>query len=193
MSRPPPEEVPRYDSNIITAAAATIDGTYVSPFQDIFDRMYSNGPTTLGTTDEYVEFQKERAKHQKILQCGIPEHLLRFTTTSFGRTLIAPHVHPNEHRVILKINTKNLPFATTSKGGSSTEMEILREIVGNRLNDERQELRLTSNQFGSRMENKRHLVSMLDRIVLSCQRLGAELKKSDGTAAAPQEEKKETL
>jgi hypothetical protein len=176
-----PDDLPLASAS---STSATL-GAYESPFQDLFDRMHSNGPTTLGTTEEYLEFEKERAKHQKMLQCGIPESKLRFTTTSFGRTLIAPHVHPNEHRVVLKINTRNLPL-------EPPEMEILREIVGNRLNDERQELRLTSNQFGSRIENKRHLVSMLDRIVLSCQRLGAELKTDRGVTDAA-DEKQENL
>jgi Mitochondrial ribosomal subunit protein len=176
MRRPPEAEVREED---------TISGTsdaYVSPFQDLFDRMHADGPTTMGTTDEFLQFEKEMVKHQKILECGIPESFLRFTTTSFGRTLAAPHVHPTEHSVVLKINTRYLPL-------EATEMEILREIVGNRLSDERQELRLTSNQFGSRMENKRHLVSMLDRIVLSCQRMGSDLKRGGPESAL--DEKKE--
>jgi hypothetical protein len=141
---------------------------YVSPYQDLFDRMHKNGPTTLGTTEEYLEFEKNQPV--KKMQCGMAEHVLRFTTTSYGRTLAAPHVMPNEHRVIAKVHTKYLPL-------NDLEMEILREIVGDRLNDERNELRLTSNQFGSRIENKRHLVSMMDRIILSCQRLGRELQE----------------
>ena len=145
---------------------------YESPLQDIFDAMLANGPTTLGTTQEDIDFEKEMAKNEKKLGCGIPERVLRFKTTSYGRTLVAPHVHGNEHQVVVKMHTKYLPL-------DATEMEILREIVGNRLNDERRELRLTSNQFGSRIENKRHLVSMLDRIVLSCQRMGADLRQQE--------------
>jgi hypothetical protein len=83
----------------------------------------------------------------------------------------APFVHPKEHLVVLKVSTRYLPL-------TPMEREILREIVGNRLNDDRNELRLASDEFGSRIENKRHLVSMLDRIVLSCQRLGKELEQS---------------
>lgn len=158
-----PTEEPREDTNISTT------GAYESPLHDLFDRMHSDGPTALGTTDKDLQLEIEMAKNEKLLQCGIPERVLRFTATSLGRTLVAPHVHPNEHRVVLKINTRNLQL-------SSTEMEILKEIVGNRLNHEREELRLSSNQFGSRIENKRHLVSMLDRIVMSCRRLGSDLK-----------------
>lgn len=139
---------------------------YVSPLQELFDRMEANGPTTLGTT---TEFDKPTAANDKLLKCGIPESALRFTTTSYGRIMMAPHVHPKEHQVVLKVGAHNLPL-------NDLEIQILKEIVGNRLNEERNELRLTSDQFGSRIENKRHLVSMLDRIVLSCQRLGKEIE-----------------
>jgi hypothetical protein len=43
-------------------------------------------------------------------------------------------------------------------------------------------LRLTSDQFGSRIENKRHLVSMLDRIVLSSQRLAKEIQDGNNSS-----------
>lgn len=150
---------------------------YVSPYAELFDTMRNNGPTTLGLTQDYIDFVRQGDKK---LDCGIPESALRFTTTSYGRTLVAPGVHSNEHRVILKLNLKYLPLNTTG-------MEILREIVGNRLNDERSELRLTSNQFGSRIENKRHLVSMLDRIILSCQKLGASLEEGNEPSKAVEE------
>lgn len=82
----------------------------------------------------------------------------------------APYVMTKEHQVTVKVHTDQLPL-------SKQEMEILREIVGGRrLNDDRRELRLSSNAFGSRIENKRHVVSMLDRIVCSCQRLGKTLQ-----------------
>jgi Mitochondrial ribosomal subunit protein len=151
-------------------------GYYESPLQEIFDRMKANGPTALGTTQDILDIEKAFEMHQKKLECGIPENALRFSSTSYGRTLLPPYVHANEHRVIMKINTKDLPFT------SPYEFDILREIVGDRLNDERKELRLTSNKFGSRIENKRHLVKMLDRIVLSCQKLGAEVNDESNKA-----------
>jgi hypothetical protein len=145
---------------------------YVSPMQDLFDAMKHNGPTTLGTT----EFSPAQVK---LLKCGVAEHDLRFTTTSYGRLTVAPHVHPAEHRVVLQVATDKLQLTDMK------QQEILKEIVGSRWNEERQELRLTSDQFGSRIENKRHLVSMLDRIVLSSQRLAKEIQEGeDSTAAA---------
>jgi hypothetical protein len=166
------------DSEERTTAVGS--SAYVSPYQLIFDRMHANGPTTLGTTPELLELERQHRTLQRKLSCGILESDLRFASTSFGRTLMAPHVHPNEHRVVVKINTRNLPL-------DATGVAILREIVGNaRYNEDRSELRLSSNQFGSRMENKRHLVSMLDRIILSCQRMASSLTEPphDGTNVA---------
>lgn len=122
--------------------------------------MERQGPTTLGTTEYEVE-------EPKFLDCGVPESALRFSTTSFGRLMNAPYVHPNEHKVTLKVRTSYLPLE---------DMEILREIVGSRLDEERQELRLSSDQFGSRIENKRHLESMLNRVVFAAQRLAKEIE-----------------
>lgn len=140
--------------------------------------MENNGPTYLGTTDEIEEMEAELKRNERKLACGIPERALRYQGTSFGRTAAPPHVMPNEHRLVMTLPTSELPF-----GRGDPEYEVLREIVGpRRLNDKRGELRLSSNQFGSRIENKRHLQSMVDRIVLSCMRLGKELraKKKDG-------------
>ena len=149
---------------------------YESPMQSFFDDMYCNGPTTLGTTDDLIKYERQvQQQEKKMMNCGIPESKLRFTTTSFGRTLDAPHVHNNEHRVIGKLHHNDLPFTTTSH-----EYQILEQIVGpQRLNNSY--LRLTSNQFGSRIENKRHVVSMMDRIISSCQRLASELPTTSPT------------
>lgn len=139
--------------------------------QDFWDAVEANRPTFVdpaATSSLARTSATAMASSAGTLRCGIPESVLRFTTTSYGRTMNAPFVHPKENSVVLKVSTRHLPL-------SAMEREILREIVGNRLNDDRNELRLTSDQFGSRIENKRHLVSMLDRIVLSCQRLGREL------------------
>jgi hypothetical protein len=139
--------------------------------EGLFHTMKLDGPTTLGTT----EFSPAPVK---LLKCGVAEHDLRFTTTSYGRLTVAPHVHPAEHRVVLQVSTDKLRLS------DGNQRAILKEIVGSRWNEERQELRLTSEQFGSRIENKRHLVSMLDRIVLSSQRLAKEIEEGGAAAAA---------
>jgi hypothetical protein len=137
--------------------------SYESPLQDFFNRMEQKGPTTLGSTDL-------TPPPERYLDCGIPESALRYSTTSYGRLMLVPHVHVNEHKVSVKIHTSKLPL-------NDLEMNLLHEIVGSRLNFEKEELRISSNQFASRIENKRHLVSMLNRIVFACQRLAKEIGK----------------
>jgi hypothetical protein len=159
-----------YANAATSSFSTTSDDSYSSPMQDLFGSMKHKGPTTLGTT----EFSRADVK---LLKCGVAERDLRFTTTSYGRLTVAPFVHPKEHSVVLQVSTHKLKLMPGTK-----QQEILQEIVGSRWNEERQELRLTSDQFGSRIENKRHLVSMLDRIVLSSQRLAKEIQ--DGAAGS---------
>ena len=121
-----------------------------------------------------TEFNPQPAS--KRLECGVEESSLRFKTRSYGRLLQAPFVHPNEHKVVMTV-----PFAAL--GLNALERDILKEIVGSRWHEDRQELQLQSVSFGSRIENKRHLVSMLDRLVLSCQRLAAEVQQEQQVVA----------
>jgi hypothetical protein len=65
-----------------STTAAPTEG-YVSPYEKLFERMHANAPTILGTTDEYLEFEKQRLS--KKLECGMPEHVLRYVTRSWGR------------------------------------------------------------------------------------------------------------
>lgn len=166
------------NSNQRTASTATQKKQYVSPFQEIFNSI-EEGKTFLGTK----EFQYPTVKY---LKCGIPEHKLKFKTTTYGRLLEEPHVRPNEHRVIVQVAVRHIPFP------SDIERHVFREIVGNRLNDETGILQLSSSQFGSRIENKRHVVSMLERSVESAKALAARVvsggeeyknKGAEGTVA----------
>ena len=162
-------------------ASAAMDGSsnsnsgknnnaYTSPFQEIFDTI-QEGKTFLGTT----EFQYPNVK---LLKCGVAEHLLRFKTTTFGRLLEEPFVRPNEHRVILQVAIRHIPL-------TDVERIVLKEIVGTRLNDETGVLQLSSSQFGSRIENKRHVVSMLERAVESAKKLASRIEdEEDGAASA---------
>jgi hypothetical protein len=104
------------------------------------------------------------------LKCGIPEHELRFKTTSYSRLLLPPYTQPSEYKVTLLVHMNQLPFHTV------TEKDVFEKVVGNsRFNKEKQELKLTCNLFASRLENKRHLCSMLDRIVIGVKRLAKEV------------------
>ena len=144
-------------SNVIRMYAAKAQ--YTSPFQEIFDTI-KEGKTFLGSK-EFVIPQK------KYLKCGVPEHVLRFKTTTYGRLLEEPYVRPNEHRVTLQVRLSQILL-------TDTEHVAFKEIVGTRLNDDTGILQLSSAQFGSRIENKRHVVSMLDRIVASSKDLAAK-------------------
>ena len=148
-----------------TSSVARPSGSddYESPFADFFQAI-ADGKTTLGTDSK----NPIEEVPTQILKCGIPENVLRFRTVSYGRMLIEPHVQPDEHKVTLKVGVHHIPLE------SDLEREIFHQIVGRRFVQEKHELRLTSDQFASRIENKRHLVSMLDRIVHSTKRLAKE-------------------
>ena len=137
----------------------------VSPYQEIFDTI-SNGKTFLGTT----EFQYPTIK---TLKCGIPEHKLKYKTTTYGRLLEEPFVRPNEHRVTVQIAIRHIPFT------NEIQQHVLKEIVGNRLNEETGILQLSSSQFGSRIENKRHVVSMLERAIESAKTLALRVEENE--------------
>ena len=146
------------------------DGFYVSPFQEIFDSI-NEGKTFMGTS-QFV------APEVKYLKCGVPEHLLRYKTKTFGRLLEEPFVKPNEHKVTLQVETQYIPL-------SDMERIVMKEIVGSRLNDETGLLQLSSSQFGSRIENKRHTVSMLERIVESAKALAAKVEADTKATEVP--------
>lgn len=98
---------------------------------------------------------------------------MEFSTTCYGRLALAPHVMPQEHRVVMKVHLEDLPIST------QLEKVILREIVGKRMSEEKNILQIQSNIFGSRIENKRHLVSMLDRIIIGTKSLAKEMEKQE--------------
>ena len=148
-----------------TTTSQSSSSHLVSPYQEIFDTI-SNGKTFLGTT----EFQYPTIK---TLKCGIPEHKLKYKTTTYGRLLEEPFVRPNEHRVTVQIAIRHIPFT------NEIQQHVLKEIVGNRLNEETGILQLSSSQFGSRIENKRHVVSMLERAIESAKTLALRVEENE--------------
>jgi hypothetical protein len=148
---------------------------YVSPYTDFFANIEA-GRTSLGTTEE-TEQQVLEMKEQ-YLDCGIPEIALRFRTTSYGRFVLPPYVSPGEHRVTVKVPLSAIPL------GSPLEREILLEIVGSRYNEAKDELQLSSEKFASRIENKRHLVGMIEQIVSNARRLAKDFQEEERTESA---------
>lgn len=84
-----------------------------------------------------------------------------------------PYVAPAEHRVVVKVPIEAIPFE------SEMEKEVFLEIVGSRYNKEKGVLQMSSEKFASRIENKRHLVGMIERIVSSAKRLAKEFAAED--------------
>jgi hypothetical protein len=142
------------------STATESSSSYVSPYNDLFVMMKSNHPSNSFATSPENETPK--------LKCGILETVLKFKTTCYDRLILAPYVQPSEYKVILQVNIKHLPIE------SDLEKEIFHQIVGTRFDHDLNELKLTSNQFASRIENKRHLCWMLDRIVLGAKRLAED-------------------
>jgi hypothetical protein len=130
--------------------------------------MIHEGKTSMGTTHLH------RTAPQ-YLKCGVPEDALRFRTRHLGRLLEAPFINGDEHKVTVSVASYYLPL-------NDVEREILQQIVGPRLTQER--LQLSSSQFGSRIENKRHLISILDRVVLEAKKIAEEMKQ-DASSVAP--------
>ena len=80
--------------------------------------------------------------------------------------------------MILQVAIRHIPL-------TDVERIVLKEIVGTRLNDETGVLQLSSSQFGSRIENKRHVVSMLERAVESAKNLASRINdEQEGASSA---------
>jgi hypothetical protein len=87
--------------------------------------------------------------------------------------MLPPYTHNSEYKVTLKIAFRHIPLET------ELEKKIFFQIVESRYIPEKKELRLTSEKFASRIENKRYLCSMLDRIVLGAKQLAQDIEKGD--------------
>ena len=143
--------------------------TYTSPYSNFFANVEA-GRTTLGTTQE-IE-QKAFELQEQRLECGILESNLRFTTRSYGRFALPPYVSPGEHRVTVKVALKDIPFE------NDHEKDIFMEIVGPRYNPKKGDLQLSSEKFASRIENKRYLVDMIEKILANSRQLAKEFNGS---------------
>ena len=174
-------DAPTYSAlrNNVTATFGDDNGrgqpNYVSPYSKFFNNIEA-GRTSLGTTkameQRVFEIQEQR------LECGIPESELRFRTMSYGRFALPPYVSPGEHRVTVKVALSAIPFE------NEQEKEIFLEIVGSRYNSKKGDLQLSSEKFASRIENKRYLVDVIEKIVLNARKLAKQFDTEDGNAKA---------
>ena len=163
--------------NMVTSPfQAQNDTSYVSPYSDFFANIEA-GRSSLGTTEE-MEQKLSNLSVQK-LDCGICESDLRFRTTSYGRFALPPYVAPGEHRVTVTLNLDAIPWHDQR---GEAEKEILLQIVGSRYNPAKNQLKLSSEKFGSRIENKRYLVGMIEKIVSNSRELAKEFATEDEKA-----------
>ena len=154
-------------SSPLTTVTARKSGKYISPFNSLFEDMKA-GKTLISPENSTAQAEPAR------LKCGVFEHRLRFKTVNYPRLQLPPYVHPNEYKVTLKVYLNDLPLKT------DLEKKIFHQIVGSRYIETFGELRLSSNQFASRIENKRHLTSMLNRIVSGAKQLAKDIEGKEG-------------
>lgn len=148
---------------------------YVSPYAEFFTNIDA-GRSSLGTTNE-LEERASKLEEQR-LKCGILESELRFETRSYGRLVLPPYVAAGEHKVTVKVALKAIPFT------NEREVDIFLETVGSRFNKKKGVLQLSSEKFASRIENKRYLVDMIERLVFSAKELAIEFAAEDGDKGA---------
>ena len=165
--------------NMVTAEAgpppsSSDPSSYTSPFADFFSNLEA-GRTSLGTT-AVLERRAFEIQERK-LACGVPESALRFRTRSYERSVLPPYVEAGEHRVVVKLAVKNIPF------GSEREREVFLEMVGPRYRPKTDEVQLSSEKFASRIENKRYLVDMIERLVESSRELAREFDEEEKSQA----------
>jgi hypothetical protein len=153
---------------------------YVSPFASFFDNIEKKRTSTHLPHDAPALREQKMASIPR-LTCGVSEDVLRFMTTSFFRNHIeTPYVIPAEHQITLKVSMKDLPLK------SDLEKKIFLQLIGGtklkRYHPETNTVKLRSHQFASRIENKRHVVSMLDRLVLSAQESAVDVEQGRNAA-----------
>jgi hypothetical protein len=171
VAHQPPQTAPHAAAGASRRRMSTFGTAEESPL-DAF--LHPGAPTPL--YEDYEPQLRPRAP----TEAGVDPAVLRFQTTAYGRLLQAPYVHPNEHKIVLTVGLADLPLST------DLERSILQEIIGRgRWHAASGTFRLSSVAFGSRIENKRHLVSMLDRLVLATRRLARQVQEEEeGTAVA---------
>jgi len=157
-----------------SASTSSSTSNYISPFGAFFESI-EKGQTTLNNNPTSNLSQQQTAI--PVLKSGIPEHVLRFRTTCYPRLMLPPYTQNSEYKVTLKVSLRDIPLK------SELEQQIFFQIVGSRYIVEKKELRLTSEKFASRIENKRYLCSVLDRIVLGAKRLAQEMEKGNVSTA----------
>jgi hypothetical protein len=96
---------------------------------------------------------------------GFPEDLhfadpskFRYKTNMYQRYALAPHIHPAEFKVGLKVFLRDL-------GLSKAEEAVLIELMGPQYHPGKKEIALNCSKFQSRVENSKYLTHLLETLI----------------------------
>ena len=111
-----------------------------------------------------VAAKKPLAKELAPVPRTVPSEKLRFqfrTTFGHGSSILYPHLkfHPADFKVGLVVKIEDCGFT------SELEKEVFIEMVGPRYNTGKKEVRLTSDRFSNRVENKKYLTNLLEKLI----------------------------
>ncbi|KAL7576372.1 hypothetical protein ACA910_018182 [Epithemia clementina (nom. ined.)] len=158
-------------TNTNASARYFSSGLYESPLDDLLD---PDSPCPIYGTRKDSPLKRFPKKY---LECGLCEDALRFKTVYYGKMITLPGIHANEHRVTMMVDIKDLPLDDLGK-------QILQQLVGiNRYNVHSGKVKMSAVVFASRIENKRYIVRMFDKLVLACQRLSKSLPNGNSEQA----------
>jgi len=99
----------------------------------------------------------------------VPDSVLKFKlSTSFdhGSAIFFPHLkmNPADFKVALNVSIDDLSL-------SPSQIAIFTRLVGPRFNSGRREVKLTSDRFPNRIENKRYLIMLLENLLIETRKL----------------------
>ena len=124
--------------------------------------------------------QKPLPKEFSPVSRTVANEKLRFqfkTTFGHGSAILYPHLkfHPGDFKVGLVVKVEGCGFT------SELEKEVFIEMVGPRYNTSKKEVRLTSERFPNRIENKKYLINLLEKLIAESKMLAA----SAGSVLSP--------
>ena len=144
------------------SAAGISNDNYVSPLAPFFNEIKASRTSSGLSKSEPI------IPPSKLLKCGVEEDALSFKAVHYTPSALPPYVQPGEFKVTLKVSLDDIPLK------NETEREMLLQLVGNRYHKRTNRLMLTSDKFPNRIENKRYLVDLFDRLVIAAKRLASE-------------------
>ena len=102
----------------------------------------------------------------------ISDDKLRFqmrATFTHGSSIFYPHLkhHPADYKVAVVVNVADLGFS------NNTERAVFIQMIGPRFNQGKNEVRLTAEKFANRLENRKYLIYLLEKLVAEAKQISA--------------------